>query len=93
MTQHFTLFSVLLLRKITIYKNTKQPQYKKLNAADNLPEQNPDRLNTRIQVILFDRKEYMPDRTTILFKSMERGSIKKEVVELYNVGKLSDVPS
>jgi len=41
-------------------------QYEKLNAANNLLDQNIDRLNARMRDLQFDMKEYMLDMTVIL---------------------------
>ena len=51
-------------------------QYEKLNAANNLLDQNIDRLSTRMRDLQFDMKEYMLDMTTIIYKNIQRGSIK-----------------
>lgn len=51
-------------------------QYEKLNAANNLLDQNIDRLNARMKDLQFDMKEYMLDMTVILYKTIQRNTIK-----------------
>ncbi len=51
-------------------------QYEKLNAANNLLDQNIDRLNARMRDLQFDMKEYMLDMTTIIYKTIQRASLK-----------------
>lgn len=51
-------------------------QYEKLNQANNLLDQNIDRLNARMRDLQFDMKEYMLDITTIIYKNVQRNSIK-----------------
>ncbi len=51
-------------------------QYEKLNGANNLLDQNIDRLNARMQDLQFDMKEYMLDMVNILYKNIQRSSLK-----------------
>jgi branched-subunit amino acid aminotransferase/4-amino-4-deoxychorismate lyase len=51
-------------------------QYEKLNAANNLLDQNIDRLNARMRDLQFDMKEYMLDMISILYKTTQRTSLK-----------------
>lgn len=51
-------------------------QYEKLNAANNLLDQNIDRLNARMRDLQFDLKEYMLDMAVILHKDVQRSSLK-----------------
>ncbi len=51
-------------------------QYEKLNQANNLFDQNIDRLNNKLAELQFDMREYMLDMITILYKNMQRSSLK-----------------
>lgn len=51
-------------------------QYEKLNQANNLFDMNIDRLNNRLTELQFDLKEYMLDLITILYKNVQRNSLK-----------------
>jgi len=51
-------------------------QYEKLNGANNLFDQNVDRLNQKLSELQFDLKEYMLDMITILYKNIQRASLK-----------------
>jgi len=51
-------------------------QYEKLHAANNLLDQNIDRLNGLMRNIQFDAKEYMLDLTAIIYKDVQRANIK-----------------
>jgi F0F1-type ATP synthase membrane subunit b/b' len=51
-------------------------QYEKLNQANNLLDQNIDRLNARMRDLQFDMKEYLLDISVILYKDIQRNTIK-----------------
>jgi hypothetical protein len=51
-------------------------QYEKLNTANNLLDQNIDRLNAKMRDLQFDLKEYMQDMIAILHKNVQRTSLK-----------------
>jgi hypothetical protein len=51
-------------------------QYEKLNQANNLLDQNIDRLNAKMRDLQFDAKEYMLDFITILYKNIQRPGLK-----------------
>jgi hypothetical protein len=51
-------------------------QYEKLNQANILLDQNVDRLNARMRDLQFDMKEYMLDMVVILYKNIQRSTIK-----------------
>jgi mevalonate kinase len=51
-------------------------QYEKLNTANLLLDQNIDRLNAKMRDLQFDMKEYMLDMICILYKNIQRNSLK-----------------
>lgn len=51
-------------------------QYEKLNQANNLFDQNIERLNTKLSELQFDLKEYMMDMIIILYPAMQRQQLK-----------------
>lgn len=51
-------------------------QYEKLNGANNVLDQNIDRLNTKMRDMQFDLKEYMLDMITLLYKGVQRTTLK-----------------
>ncbi|MFL5772384.1 MAG: hypothetical protein ACJ75F_04450 [Flavisolibacter sp.] len=51
-------------------------QYEKLNTVNSILDQNIERLNTRMNELRFDIKEYMIDMSSFLYKEIQRNSIK-----------------
>ncbi|MEJ7912444.1 MAG: hypothetical protein WKF70_04770, partial [Chitinophagaceae bacterium] len=51
-------------------------QYEKLHAANHLLDQNIDRLNGLMRNIQFDAREYLLDMTVIIYKDVQRNTIK-----------------
>lgn len=56
-------------------------QYEKLNQANNLFDQNIDRLNNKLTELQFDMREYMLDMITILYKNVQRATLKNQNAE------------
>ncbi|HWI93535.1 MAG TPA: hypothetical protein VNT20_19780 [Flavisolibacter sp.] len=56
-------------------------QYEKLNQANNLFDQNIERLNTKLSELQFDMKEYMMDMITILYPGILRQQFKTATTE------------
>jgi hypothetical protein len=56
-------------------------QYEKLNQANNLFDQNIEKINTKLKDLQFDIKEYMLDMIIILNKNIQRSQLKSTNTE------------
>jgi len=56
-------------------------QYEKLNQANNLFDQNIERITNKLKDLQFDMKEYMLDIITILYKNIQRTQLKNSNTE------------